>query len=316
MTDTATHTLAAEYLDAERRLLDRYELTAERWTVDVGAIDGQVSGLVAGHGPDMLMVVGGGPPAGIWIPVMAELTGMRLHAIDLPGMGLTSPVEWSVETHRSTAVALLDGVMAALDLDSTLVAGQSIGGLWSLWFALDRPDRVRALSLLSCPATLLGTSAPLPLRLLTVPGLGPLVQRLDQPTPRQVDRFIRTAGETLENQDELRALFLAVERLPTYARSLRDLVRATVRVRGAQPAIALTEEDLRQVTMPVQLIWGDHDPFGPPDVGWRATEVIPDAELHVVPGGHGFWVDRPAEIAQLMTSFLGSVGSEGASVTD
>ncbi len=294
----------AEYLDAERRLLDRHGLDAERWTVQVPAIRDQVGGLTAGQGPPVLMVVGGGPPMGIWIPVMAELRHFRLHAIELPGIGLTTPVHITAADHRRTAVALLGGVMDALGLDTAPVSGQSIGGMWSLWLALDRPERVRSVSLLSCPATLLGTSAPLPLRLLTLPGIGPLAQRLDRPSPSQVDRFIRTAGERFDGQDELRDLFLAVERLPTYERSLRDLVRATVRLRGPQPTVALTEDDLRRVEAPVQLIWGDRDPFGSPQVGRRAAAVLPEAELHVVPGGHGFWVDQPERVASLMSPFL------------
>ncbi len=211
----------AEFIDAERKLLARCDLEANRWSVDVDVLGGQVSGLVAGEGPPVLMIVGGGPPMGIWIPVMAELTGFRLYAMDLPGIGLTSPTRLTPDNHRATAVTIIDDLLDALDLDGALLAAQSIGGLWALWFALDRPGRTLALSLLSCPGALLGTSAPLPLRMMTIPGVAPLVQRLDPPSPKQVERFIHTAGERFEDQDELRALFLAVERLPTYHDSLR-----------------------------------------------------------------------------------------------
>lgn len=310
MTTTAIDPRTTDYLEAEQRLLDRYDLEAERFSVAVDAVGGQVAGLTTGDGPPVLMVVGGGPPMGIWIPLMAELTGLRLHAIELPGIGLTTPTSFTVDNHRSTAVAIIDQTMDALGLDAAPLASQSMGGLWSLWFALDRPERVPAVSILSCPATMLGTSAPLPMRLMTLPGVAPLVDRLDPPSPKQVDRFIRMAGESFTGR-EMRALFLAVERLPTYGESLRNLVRAAVRLRGAQPAVMLTEADLGQLSVPVQLIWGDHDPFGPPAVGRRAVGLIPDAELHEVPGGHGFWVDRPAAIAALMKPFLSRATGAG-----
>jgi pimeloyl-ACP methyl ester carboxylesterase len=301
---TADPAPVRNYLDAERRLLDRYGTVAERRTVEVPSIEGRASVLVAGDGPPVMMVVGAGPPTGIWVPLMAELTGFRLHAVDLPGLGLTSPVRGTPRSLRSTAVAFLDDVAGALALDTPAWVAQSMGALWTFWLALDRPDRVRAIAALGCPATLLHTSAPLPLRLASIRSVGALVQRLDPPSPRQVDRFIRMAGETFEGQDELRALFLALERLPGYGRALVDVVHAAVRLRGARPEIALTAEQMRAVRRPVQLVWGDRDPFGPPDVGRRAADLLPDAELHVVAGGHGFWVDRPAPVAGVVAPFL------------
>ena len=43
--------------------------------------------------------------------------------------------------------------------------------------------------------------------------------------------------------------------------------------------------DLSGVTAPVLLLWGDADPFSPVAVGRRLAELLPQAELVVVPGG-------------------------------
>src|SRR5918994_6494771 len=54
----------------------------------------------------------------------------------------------------------------------------------------------------------------------------------------------------------------------------------------------------------VQLIWGEDDTFGPPAVGEQAADLIPDAELYVVPGGHGPWFRYAEHIADRLTPFL------------
>jgi 2-hydroxy-6-oxonona-2,4-dienedioate hydrolase/4,5:9,10-diseco-3-hydroxy-5,9,17-trioxoandrosta-1(10),2-diene-4-oate hydrolase len=66
----------------------------------------------------------------------------------------------------------------------------------------------------------------------------------------------------------------------------------------------LTAEQLSQLLQPVQLLWADDDPFGGVDVGKRAAELIPDAELHVVPGGHAPWVNTPKQVGQLAMTFF------------
>lgn len=42
---------------------------------------------------------------------------------------------------------------------------------------------------------------------------------------------------------------------------------------------------LQELTMPVLLLWGDADPISPVAVGKRLSELLPRAELVVVPGG-------------------------------
>ena len=58
------------------------------------------------------------------------------------------------------------------------------------------------------------------------------------------------------------------------------------------------------MSQPVQFVWGEHDPFGSADVGRRAVELMADAELHVVDTGHGPWFTRPAEVGELVSTFV------------
>ena len=292
------------FVEAQERALRRYGVDAESRLVEVDAVHGSAHVLVAGTGPPVMMVIGGGLPAAMWAPLMGRLGGFTRYAVDLPGLGLTSPTTFDPATFRAFSVEFLDQVLQALGLERAVLVGQSIGGLWSTWLARDRPQHVSRLALIGCPAAMLGTSAPLGLRMLTVPGVAAMLSRLQPPSTRQVERVARMGGEDLSGRSELRDLLEAAERLPTWTPSLVRIVRAVVGLRGARSEVVLTADELAAVSRPVQLIWGEHDPFGPPSVGARAAQLIPSAHLHVVAGGHGPWFGQAGPIAELATPFL------------
>ena len=71
---------------------------------------------------------------------------------------------------------------------------------------------------------------------------------------------------------------------------------------GAAPWIRTERRDLSarlpSVTAPTLLLWSDADPISPLGVGWRLAEVLPHAELVVVPvAGHMFARDRADLVA-------------------
>lgn len=233
-----------------------------------------------------MMVIGGGLPAAMWAPLMAVLDGFTLYAIDLPGLGLSDPRRFRTRSFPPDSVSLLVQTLDALELDRASFVGQSIGGLWSTWTALDAPRRVSSLSLVTCPAGVLGTSAPLPLRTLAVRGVGSVISGFEDRSLRQVERVGKMAGEDFSRHPELAELLLAAERLPSWDRSLRTIIGAVLRLRGVRPRIELREDQLRGVATPTQLIWGEHDPFGRPTLGSRVAQIMPNARLHVVPAGH------------------------------
>lgn len=291
------------FIEAQRHVLDRYQIEAESLFVRLPVLDGDAHVLVAGKGPPVVMVIGGGMVAGLWAPLMAQLRGFTLYAVDPPGHGLTAPMEYRTETIRSRASQFLAQMLDGLELQSAPFVSQSMGGLWTTWLALDRTERVASISYVACPAMLLGTSAPTMLRISTIRFIRRLLQTFDPPSAAQVRRMTRRAGEDLTDLPELSDLFLAHERMPGMASSLLDLHRAVVRVRGSRPAVRLTESHMSAVTQPVQMIWGEHDPFGPPSVGRRVTEITSRAQLHVVPGGHGPWFHHSEIVGPLIDGF-------------
>jgi pimeloyl-ACP methyl ester carboxylesterase len=65
------------------------------------------------------------------------------------------------------------------------------------------------------------------------------------------------------------------------------------------------EDRLWRVAAPTLLVWGEHDGVVPLAVGRRLADLLPDAELAVVPGaGHSPMWDRPEAFNRLVTEFL------------
>ena len=304
-----------DFKAAQTRLLERFGVIAESRFYDVPALSGPVHVLTTGAGPPVLLVPGFSDPAAMWAPLMGRLLhGFTVHAVDRPCFGLTGTAEYTTDTFRALATDFLAQVLDALEIARAPIVGNSIGSLWSTWLAIDRPERVVSLAHIGTPAFILGTSAPLPMRLMSVPPLGWALMRLSPPSPKTVDRFTRIVGEDLSGVPELRDLLVAAQRLPGAGKATRELLHAAVRVSGPRPEIAMNERDLGRVRRPVMLVWGAHDVFGAAETGRRASQLIPDSEFVLIPdGGHIPWVRNPGDVAAALAPFLGrTAGSASA----
>ncbi len=294
----------AAFLDAQQRVLDRYRVAAQRRYVEVPTTGGQAQVLVSGQGPAVVMVIGGAVPAAFWIPLMAKLTGRTLYAIELPGFGLTDPTAYHPETLRRTAVDYLTGILDVLGLGPSDFVTQSMGSLWTAWLAADRPGTVRSQVMVGCPAFFLDTSAVLPFRLASVPGLGPMLMAVQRPSAKGAVHVMKMVGEDPTGLGELRDVLLAAQRLPTYTPSLLALMRAVMRWTRPRPQTVTTPDQLGRISHPVRLIWGERDTFGRPEAGRRIAELIPDADVHVLPGGHAPWFHHAELVAELARDHL------------
>lgn len=299
----ARHAVEA-FLDAQQRVLDRYGVTARRRYVDVPATGGQAQVLVAGEGPPLVLVIGGAIPAAFWAPLMARLPGRTLYAVELPGFGLTDPTTYRHHTIRRTAVGYLGCLLDTLGLGPSQFVTQSMGSQWTAWLAAEQPGRVASQVMVGCPAFFLDTSAVLPFRLASLPGLGPLLMSAQRPSARNAERVMRVVGEDPAGLHEIRDVLLAAQRLPTYTPSLLALMRAVMRWTRPRPAIVTGPDQLRGIGHPVRLIWGERDRFGRPAAGHRMAALIPGADLHVVPGGHAPWLHHADLVAGLTRDFL------------
>ena len=293
----------SSFTDAQSAALSRYGVDAEDRYVDVPAIEGRAHVLVAGEGPPVVIVNGIGTPAAMFAPLMAELDGVTMYAVDLPGYGLTDTTRALTEDLRATAVRFLEQVLDAFGLDRPAFVTNSLGSLWATWLAIDQPDRVGTLAHIGWPAVMLDTSAPLPMRLLSVRGLGRLLMRVQPPSPRQVRQLSKMVKED-PLPPEIAELLLATERLPGFEPTFLAMLHTLVRVRGARPEMALTADQLTGVHQPSLLILGGDDPMGTPSDSERLARAVPQTEIHIVEGGHAPWLHHADQIGPLVNAFL------------
>lgn len=291
------------FLDAQSAVLARYGIEAERRWIDIDATGGRAQVVVAGDGPPVVMCNGIGVPAAMMAPLIAGVANATVHAVDLPGYGLTDTCDDFYRNVRGSAVQFLVEVLDGLGLARPAIVANSLGSLWSTWLATDRPDRVAALAHVGCQALVLGTSAPLPMRLLGLWGLGTLMMRLQPPSARQVKQLSKMVHEHPLPPDIAR-LILATERLDHFESAFLRVLQQAVRLRGARPAWATTAADLARIDAPTLLVYARDDPMGGPAVGERVAAALPCAELHIVDGGHAPWIHHADQILPALNDFL------------
>jgi pimeloyl-ACP methyl ester carboxylesterase len=111
---------------AQAATLARFGVEAESRYVEAPAMEGRAHVLVVGDGAPVVMLNGIGTPAAIWAPLMADLDGHALHAVDLPAYGLTDPPPEEPPDLRAHAVGFIEGVLDGLGLERPAFVANSL----------------------------------------------------------------------------------------------------------------------------------------------------------------------------------------------
>lgn len=291
------------FRETERRFAQECGLELRERTLDIDGPVRKARVIEHGEGSPLLFVHGGGSFASAWLPLLSHVGSYRSIAVDRPGCGLTDACtyERSVDL-RAHATTFLTGVLDALELPSVDIVANSMGGLWSLWLALDTPGRVRSLTLVGCPALVVGTSAPVPMRVLSRRGVGRL---MEQPaTSAGFGRVMKMLGhDPAELSQSFIELSVAAGNLPGTASSFRSLVHRALRLRGGRPDCSLDDGALRALAANPLIIWGKRDPFGSLGAARMFAEAT-SGELEVIGRGHLPWLDEPERVASLIEAQL------------
>jgi pimeloyl-ACP methyl ester carboxylesterase len=241
------------------------------------------------------------------LPVLERLGAVRGIAVDRPGFGLSEPVPVPRERFREAAVEFVDEIAGVLGFDRFAIAGNSMGGTWALWYALAHPERVSRLALLGSAPLLPGTRSPLPLRAMATPVLGDALARV-RPDAKMVVRLLSSVGErdTIVRYPDLIESVVAAGRDPIASSANLAELRAVISPMGFRPALRLIPEELRRLTAPTLVIWGDHDPVGTVEVAQATARLIPEAQLAVLSAGHVPYLGDPERVSDLVSEFVRS----------
>ena len=89
-------------------------------------------------------------------------------------------------------------------------------------------------------------------------------------------------------------------RQPGFRTAMLTHMQLALRVGRPRPENFLSDTELRQLAVPVLMIWGDEDPYGGPEIGQRACALMPNARLEVIPGRHAPFLDDPERCGALI----------------
>ncbi|HTO74257.1 MAG TPA: alpha/beta fold hydrolase [Gemmatimonadales bacterium] len=250
----------------------------------------------AGAGKAMLLAHGMWCAGHMFDPMVAELAAT--HRVIIPdlrahGRSAVPRSAWDLTDIADDYVRILD----ALGVDRVILGGFSMGGMAAVHFALNHPDRLAALILIS-----------------TSGSAEPWVRR------REIDALsaiVAVAGAP--HWLSLQAAFGVFTRefrhnSPELVDQWTDQVEAMSRKALVQSLHAVSnrpslEDRLGEITAPTLVLAGHRDWQLSTSHSVVLSKKIPGAELAILPGvGHGLPMERPAETVRLMLRFLDQAG--------
>lgn len=250
----------------------------------------------SGKGPAIIFLHGWGLHSGIWSAGDNNLPQRlarqyQVATVDLPGHG------HSVLGDNGFTLTSATNALAECIAEQAIVIGWSLGGLLALNLALEYPDLVRRLVLISSTPRFCQSRDWRPaLRTATLQAFATALQENQHDT---VQRFLALQVQgSADQRYQLRLLRQAIAACPP-----------------ARPAalhsglMVLEQTDLRSrmdaIKQPCLLLYGEHDRIVPPAAGAAVERLLPNAIQHVIAGaGHAPFLSDPETSLHLIEDFL------------
>jgi pimeloyl-ACP methyl ester carboxylesterase len=254
-----------------------------------------------GSGPPILLLHGLGAFLESWNRVLPGLTQRHTAiAIDLPGFGLSAPLESAYNPEGAAGFVLR--FLDTLSIRRAVLIGSSLGGAIATLAAGRAPERCAGLVLVA-PAGF-GPWVTPAARLATVPLVG--------------ESFIRVIKR--HPWIGVRNAFIHRDRLPPdliemTRRSFADgaagaatirIVRNTIDLRGVKPPVlADVRRAAARVTAPSLVIWGTRDRVVPPAYVTCVAEALQGVDIRMIEGaGHVPYIEQVDAFLAAVREFL------------
>jgi len=188
-----------------------------------------------------------------------EKKGLRIIAIDLPGLGLSEKPE-NFDYIFSNFGRFCNRFLADLNIDEVHLLIHDIGAPVGLYMADQNSQRIKSITVLNAMLDVEHFVKPLAMRPFTIPVVGDAA--LAMLTPTTFPLMMKTAG-VVDND------VISKEEMDVYIHLLKreDDGKAFLTImRSFEESKEFTESCYRawqNEAYPVQLVWGDKDPFLP-----------------------------------------------------
>jgi pimeloyl-ACP methyl ester carboxylesterase len=210
------------------------------------------------------------------------MPGRNIYALDLPGHGKSGGEgRQSVPDYAADVMNFVESV----GIYRVVLAGHSLGGMVAMQAALQKPDQVAGLVLVSS-----SSECPIPHEIVQ-DLLHPITfkQSLDWLVSR-----LTSSGGDKKWVDATRQAVEQTRRGVLYG----DLV--------ACRSVDLSSS-LNKIMAPTLVCVGDQDKFFTPGASRKLARNIPNARLECIPGaGHLLSLEKPDELDRLITAFMDS----------
>ncbi len=258
--------------------------------------------------PPIVLLHGIASVTAVAMPLVGALPTRRILAVDWPGHGLSGPSVLAPHSDlRAHALSVLDAVLARFSIERADLVGHSLGGQFSLYFALARPEKVHRLVLLGAPgAGFVEVRPVVAMRALAVPGLGTAILGLSTSQAAYARNSDRLLGKGALNgyPGEIIEIGHLASQRSDFAPSVASMFRALVTPFGVRPRVPVPHQELARIATPVLMVWGDDDVLLDPAKGRPSFDAIPGARLLEVKGGGAPWLDEPDRVAGAVSAFL------------
>jgi pimeloyl-ACP methyl ester carboxylesterase len=208
----------------------------------------------------------------------------RGHADSSP---VTDPALYDARRMAGDMAAILD----ALGIDQAVVGGESMGAATALRFAVDYPQRTRAL-ILALPAL----SDELLAARQMVKDFAPAIRAIG------MSEF---AGR---NEQEMLKAGASAQRAADWTAVLRSHQTESIAVacESVPDWVVCSREDLQALQMPVQIIAVQDDPVHPLELAERLRDTIAGARL-ILPQPNEAYTENPGMVGAICRDFLAGV---------
>jgi pimeloyl-[acyl-carrier protein] methyl ester esterase len=246
---------------------------------------------IIGQGQPLVMIHGWGMHSGVWQPLIKRLSQQyTLYLVDLPGMGSSRPIEpFHLHALADSVAEVIPGVSDVL--------GWSLGGLVAQRIALNQPDRIRRLVLMSTTPRFVSSSD-------WQAGVNPanfsaFAESVNHDYKATVMQFLTLQCMQADDRrsiiKQLRAGF-ELKPTPTQTtlqRALRVLLESDLR------------EEIANIRKPTLLIHGDRDTLAPVQAAHWMMQQLPIGYLRVMSGAaHAPFLSHSDQFIEALNQFL------------